>query len=256
MSACVLLHGFALGPSSWGSVPGFAPASVGHADAVDVEVASFEAEVDRLASRIEAETRGPRHLVGYSMGGRLGLGLLARHPRLFDSATLVSAHPGLRTEAERAARREADGRWAELLREAGVEAFASAFEAQPIFLTRARAPEARVLAQAKLRRSHTSEGLVRSLRCCGLGAMPCLEDALPEIATPVDLVVGVDDAKFLALARSMAERLPRARLCVIEDAGHDVPLERPDALLALLRPHVEGGALRGRDATDSKGARS
>jgi 2-succinyl-6-hydroxy-2,4-cyclohexadiene-1-carboxylate synthase len=238
VSGCVLLHGFALGPASWASFPGFAPASVGHADAAEVEVASFEAEVDRLASRIGAETRGPRHLVGYSMGARLGLGLLVRHPRLFVSATLVGAHPGLPTEEERAARREVDARFVALLRERGVEAFAEAFEAQPIFATRARAPEARRLAQAELRRSHPAEGLARSLLRCGLGAMPSFEGALPGIEAPVELVAGGEDAKFLALARAMAARLPRARVHVVEGAGHDVPLERPDALRERLRPHV------------------
>jgi 2-succinyl-6-hydroxy-2,4-cyclohexadiene-1-carboxylate synthase len=246
MSACVFLHGFALGPLSFDALRertrGFAPASVGHAEAADVDVPSFEAEVDRLAALIERETGGPRHLVGYSMGGRLGIGLLVRHPRLFGSATLISAHPGLSTEVERAARREADERWVALLRDEGVEAFAAAFEAQPIFETRARAPEASVSAQAKLRRSHSALGLVRSLRRCGLGAMPSFEPSLPGVDVPIDLVAGEDDAKFLALARNMAARLPRARLHVVPGAGHDVPLEREDALFPLLRPFEEGSS--------------
>ena len=51
---------------------------------------------------------------------------------------------------------------------------------------------------------------------------------------PVELVVGERDEKFRAIAERMAERLPDARLHVVEGAGHAVHLERPDAVAELL----------------------
>ncbi|MBC7171647.1 MAG: alpha/beta fold hydrolase, partial [Polyangiaceae bacterium] len=118
MSALVLLHGFTGAPESFDAVRAHlpsgivvhAPACLGHADARDVSVASFEDEVDRLASSIAAVTTPPRVLAGYSMGGRLALGLLARHSGLFEHAVIVSAHPGLEDASAREARRRDDAR--------------------------------------------------------------------------------------------------------------------------------------------------
>jgi pimeloyl-ACP methyl ester carboxylesterase len=47
-------------------------------------------------------------LVGYSMGGRLALYLAATYPKRFTRVVLESASPGLRTEEERAPRRQHD----------------------------------------------------------------------------------------------------------------------------------------------------
>src|SRR5262249_24349650 len=117
--AVVLLHGFT------GSARGLEPlasslaaerarveipALLGHGATDDAGVEGFEAEVDRLARHVRALGE-PSHLVGYSLGGRLAIGLLVRHPGLFTGATLVSAQPGLATERERLERRMADDRW-------------------------------------------------------------------------------------------------------------------------------------------------
>jgi pimeloyl-ACP methyl ester carboxylesterase len=52
---------------------------------------------------------------------------------------------------------------------------------------------------------------------------------------PVDLVTGEHDPKFTELARRIGERLPKARLSVIEGCGHAVHLERPADLVQVLR---------------------
>jgi 2-succinyl-6-hydroxy-2,4-cyclohexadiene-1-carboxylate synthase len=47
-------------------------------------------------------------------------------------------------------------------------------------------------------------------------------------------VTGEHDEKFTRLAREMGAHLPKARLSVIEGAGHAVHLERPADLAMLL----------------------
>ena len=58
-------------------------------------------------------------LVGYSMGGRLGLHALVDDPGLWSRAVLVSAHPGLFGEEERILRMARDAEWAALALTAG-----------------------------------------------------------------------------------------------------------------------------------------
>ena len=52
---------------------------------------------------------------------------------------------------------------------------------------------------------------------------------------PVLLVVGAEDARFAAVARDLAQRLPCARLAVVPDAGHAAHLENSRAFASIAR---------------------
>ncbi len=243
-----VLHGFTGSPHSFDGVVSrlgarvvSAPPLVGHgAPNKSPESTSFEQEVDRLAALFRAEA--PRwHLAGYSLGGRVALGLLVRHPTLFASATLVGAQPGLRTETERAERREADERLCRVLEERGVAAFVDEWQALPLFATQsALAPD--VLERQRAERlAHDPLELARSLRVTGLGVMPSYWDVLSRIAIPVTLVVGERDAKFSALAAEMSRHLAHACVESVAGAGHNVVLERPDIVSRCIAQHPGDG---------------
>lgn len=239
----VLIHGFTGSPASWDPIRRaldppdsriLALTALGHGGTPGPDnVAAFDDEVDRLAARISEGPDGA-HLVGYSMGGRLALGLLVRHPALFRSATLIGASPGLTDAAERAARSARDEKWARLLDEEGLDSFVAAWEALPLFGSQTGLPRDALEHQDRIRRSHHPAGLARSLRALGLARMPDYRPYLPQIDIPVRLVVGERDTKFRALAAEMAERLPRATVTVVPDAGHNVVLERPTEIADLL----------------------
>lgn len=245
MIPLALLHGFTGAPSSWDGVvaavrPEFrvAPPLWGHGAVALPAPGSFEAEVDRLAAVLRA--RAPRfHLAGYSLGGRLALGLLVRHPGLFQSATLIGAQPGLATEAERDARRDADARLCAILEGRGVAAFVDVWERLPLFASQNDAPETAVAAQRATRLSHTAAGLVASLRITGLGEMPPYWDALAAIVVPTTLMVGSLDGKFTAIAHDMASRMPRAAVHVVPGVGHNLLLEAEPAVTSVLRAALE-----------------
>ena len=133
MRRVVCLHGFTGAPESWDEVRAALPAGgrvecpslLGHDPGDTFTSPTFEAEVDRLARQLRGRASDPLlhssvdepwHLAGYSLGGRLALGLLAGHPSLFASATLIGTSPGLEGEDERRQRREADERRARLLK--------------------------------------------------------------------------------------------------------------------------------------------
>lgn len=266
----VLLHGFTGAPESWGEVlellnapdgrPADAPTgilalhAIGHDGTPGTAgVTTFEDELDRLAGELRARgVEDAAHLAGYSMGGRLALGLLVRHPDLFASATLIGASPGLpdRTEqgpperdpaAERRARADWDETWARLLEAEGLSTFVAAWEALPMFASQGELPPDSLKRQRRIRRAHDPRGLARSLRVIGLGRMPDYRPRLGEIDVPVRLVVGERDAKFRGLASEMAALIPRAEIVVVEGAGHNVVLERPDTVARLLREGMNEG---------------
>jgi 2-succinyl-6-hydroxy-2,4-cyclohexadiene-1-carboxylate synthase len=165
----------------------------------------------------------------------LALGLALRHPARVSRLTLVSGHPGLGSDAERTARRASDAAWCELLLTRGLPAFVDAWQAQPLWSTQAGLAEPVRAKKRSERLSHSTEGLVRSLRATGLAEMPCYAPQLAEIRVPVTLLAGEMDGKFCLIARAMASRLPHCRLDIVPGAGHDLVLERPELITRVIR---------------------
>lgn len=196
--------------------------------------ANLEAMREQLGAQVAGARGGEGELVlvGYSLGARVALGMVAEG--LADRAVLVSVNPGI-DDAERAGRRASDAAWAALLRERGVAEFAERWAAQPLFASQASAlvDEAARQRRRAQRLRQSAEALAQSLEQMGLAEMPDYRSRLPALATQLTLVVGAGDAKFRALAEQMAASagLP---LHVIAECGHDVPLEQPGALGALL----------------------
>lgn len=238
----LLLHGFTGGPESWDRVVALLgsarrvvrPALAGHAGG-PAAVADFDGVVDALASELRGRGLSGIHGVGYSMGGRLLLGLLRRHRRLFARATVIAAHPGLSSAAERRQRAEHDARWGRLLREQGIEAFVEAWERQPLFATQQRLPPAVLARQRQTRLAHDPFQLALALEGgLGLAQMPDHRPLLHDPPVPTELLVGEDDAKFITLARRLVAQAARVDLSTLENCGHNVPLEQPEPLVRLL----------------------
>jgi 2-succinyl-6-hydroxy-2,4-cyclohexadiene-1-carboxylate synthase len=239
----VLLHGFTGSPDSWAEIRRhlvddddvFTPPLIGHDGSPGrPDLRRFQDEVDRLADVILVRGLDRPHIAGYSLGGRVALGLLARHPGLFRGATLMGTSPGLADGPEREARARQDEEWARLLEAEGLPTFVAAWEALPLWGAQGAVSAKARADQRRIRLTHDPHGLATALRVVGLAAMPDYRPALAAIDVPVRVVAGGNDGKFLALAREMTERLPRGELRVVADAGHNVVLERPAEIARML----------------------
>jgi 2-succinyl-6-hydroxy-2,4-cyclohexadiene-1-carboxylate synthase len=212
-----------------------APMILGHGAATSAT--RFEDEVDRLAAVLGAGS--PPILLGYSFGGRLAMGLVARHPERWRGAIVVGAHPGLADERERAQRRHADRRWIDLLDAGDLEAFVTAWETQSIFTSqRTLDPERRARQRAE-RARHDPHALARAMEVLGLGAMPCWTDGLAAVPVPMVFLAGALDTKYVAIGAELAARVPALDLVVAPGAGHNVVLEAPDVVAAVVRDLAE-----------------
>lgn len=245
MSTVLCLHGFTGHPSAWDAVVKGLPPSVGilrpaltghDPDAWDPAAApsTFDDEVDRLARWISARTDEPVHLVGYSMGGRVGLGLLVRHRHLVHRATLIGCHPGLESDAERVERRAQDAALARRLDIEGLEAFVEFWQNVPLFATQRRLPAEVLDRQRRRRLAHRPEGLAWALRTLGPASMPNFWPRLGEFDLPVRLAVGEHDTKYRRIAERMARQLPRAHVEIVPGVGHNPILEAPGAVAQFL----------------------
>ncbi|MGE0784983.1 MAG: alpha/beta fold hydrolase [Sandaracinaceae bacterium] len=231
MSALLLLHGFTGAPSAWDPVlahvtaraPIVRPTLAGHG--LDpVPATTWDAEVERISRLLEVQDARDVHLAGYSMGGRFGWSLLARCARI-TSATLIGAHPGLTSEAERTERRARDREWSALLRDRGLDAFVDRWEDHPVFASQAELDEASLAEQRAVRRAHRAEGLADAMEAFGLAEMPRTDPAA--IRVPVTLLVGSRDEGQRHAAEVIGPALAQARLRAVSGAGHNLLLERP-----------------------------
>jgi 2-succinyl-6-hydroxy-2,4-cyclohexadiene-1-carboxylate synthase len=213
------LHGFLGSPEVWRTIvpDAHAVALPGHGGGLVRE--TWGANLDAVANAIDTCDV----VIGYSLGARVALGLVAtgRIPR----AVLISVNPGI-ADDERAARRGSDAAWAHMLRTQGLAPFLEAWEAQPLFATQVRAPLAEREARRARRLALDPEQLARSLEVMGLAEMP---DYRATIDARCTLIAGADDAKYIAIARSLS-----APLDVIADSGHDPTLEQPQQLARVL----------------------
>ncbi len=223
---CALIHGFAGSPAAWGDVIAAwslpdeprAIALPGHGGGP--VLATWD---DNLAAIADA-IRDCDVVVGYSLGARVALGLVASGRCAF--AVLIGVNPGI-ADTERDERRTFDAAWAHLLRTEGVAAFHERWIQQPLFATQARVAPEKLAARRARRLALDPDQLAQSLEVMGVAAMPDYWNVVPVHRDRLALIAGADDAKYVAISQG----LPCASLELIPGSGHDPTLEQP-ALLA------------------------
>ena len=247
--ALLLLHGFTGSAATWtthlDAWDGFTTVAVdllGHGDSdcpPDPRRYRMERCVEDMTALLDKLAIGHAAVLGYSMGGRIALHLALHAPDRLWALVLESASPGIEDAEEREKRVRADAALAESIERDGVAAFAGRWQAQPLFATQARLPDA---VREELRRQRLDNepgGLANSLRGVGAGEQAPVLDRMGEIHVPVLLLAGADDEKYCALARRMAALLPCARQEIVPEAGHAVHLEQPDAFDGAVRRFLE-----------------
>jgi 2-succinyl-6-hydroxy-2,4-cyclohexadiene-1-carboxylate synthase len=226
---CALLHGFAGDPACWDDVVAnwqlpeapLAIALPGHGGGPVLD--TWQDNLDSIAFAVS----GCDVVVGYSLGARVALGLVAAGQCAFG--VLIGCNPGI-ADTERAARRAFDATWTRILRTDGIAAFIDAWERQPLFATQVRAPARRRAERRARRLALDPEQLAQSLEAMGLAAMPDYWSAIPAHRDRLALVVGADDTKYVAIAQSLPAKIHE----VIADSGHDPTLEQPEMLAAVI----------------------
>jgi pimeloyl-ACP methyl ester carboxylesterase len=213
----------------------------------DVRFASLLALTDG-AMRDEALARAARLvqdgdvLVGYSMGARVVLALLADETvaARVRHALIVSGSPGLESDAERAARAQLESEWAEALR-ADARGFVDRWSESALFAPLLKTEAGRL--QLAHRRALADDPLLgptwgarwaHATETFGQASSRPMWSALSHIHTPTWWITGALDARYGELAARAARLMPRAGHVVIDGCGHALLLEAPEAIASIL----------------------
>lgn len=153
------------------------------------------------------------HLIGYSMGGRIAMAYAQKNPQQVASLTVMSTHPGLKTEEEKAARLKSDYEWAELLFTLPIDEFLFRWYNQAIF--KPFRPD------LTMRKRQNIPDLAAAFIHFSLAKQPFYE---------IDEgLVGERDEKFRALYKNPV---------LIPEAGHMVHLENPAFVAKIIEKRV------------------
>jgi len=194
----------------------------------DVQAVNGYGEADSLGAMAEfviENAPGRFALAGHSMGGRVALEVFRRVPERVERLALISTGVHLPRSAK-----EAEGRFALLERgvEQGMDALIDAWLPPMVWEPNRLIPGlmddmAAMCADMGL---DTYERQIRALL-----ARPEVESLLPTIQCPTLVATGAHDSWAPpAQHESIAAAVAGSRLVIIPDAGHMVPLERPQAM--------------------------
>ncbi|HTU36367.1 MAG TPA: alpha/beta fold hydrolase [Acidimicrobiales bacterium] len=236
----VLVHGFTQTGRLWGrfgdilagSHSLLAPDLPGHAGADAVR-----ANLEQTAGLVADATRAaigdePCDLLGYSLGARVALHVVATTSLAVRHLVLVGGTAGIEDDGARDQRRRADEAMADDLEASGdVDAFLERWLSTPMFRRLAAMDED----GRDERRRNSAAGLASSLRLCGTGTQDPLWDRLPSVPTPLLAIAGADDSRFAAHAARMAALAPRGAATLLPGGGHAAHLAQPEQAARLVR---------------------
>jgi pimeloyl-ACP methyl ester carboxylesterase len=159
---------------------------------------------------------------GLSLGGYMSLAFYRTHPERVRALLIIDTGPGFRKD-------DARETWNKRAHDTG-----DRFDREGLS---ALTSDSRKCSNVSHR---DASGLAHAAR----GMLPQRDgrviESLPDIKVPSLVVVGADDAPFLAASDYMAAKIPGAKKVVIPAAGHIVNIDQPQAFIGAVMPFLDG----------------
>ena len=159
---------------------------------------------------------------GLSLGGYMSLAFYRAHPERVRALLIIDTGPGFRKDDARDA-------WNKRALDT-----AERFEREGLAMLKSASHERAMVSH------RDASGLARAARGMLTQRDARVIELLPEIKVPSLVVVGADDAPFLAASDYMAAKIPGAKKVVISAAGHAVNIDQPQAFIEAVVPFLDG----------------
>ncbi|HUJ02686.1 MAG TPA: alpha/beta fold hydrolase [Rhizomicrobium sp.] len=191
----------------------------GHGDSdypEDPSQYSEEHTVADMAALLDAVGAKQAVIGGLSLGGYMSLAFHLAHPERTKALLIIDTGPGFRKDEARAG-------WNATARKT-----AERFEREGLASLEGGSAERRIA------RHRNAKGLALAARGMLAQRDARVIDSLATIKVPSLVVVGANDAPFLAASDYMAAKIPGAEKIVIPDAGHAANIDNPEAFNAAI----------------------
>ncbi|WP_375413667.1 alpha/beta fold hydrolase [uncultured Bradyrhizobium sp.] len=158
---------------------------------------------------------------GLSLGGYMSLAFVRAHPQRVRALLIIDTGPGFKKDDARDA-------WNKRAFETGER-----FEREGLGVLKSLSRERSGVVH------RDASGLARAARGMLTQHDARVIESLPQIKVPALVVVGADDAPFLAASDYMAAKIPGAQKVVIPAAGHAVNIDQPQAFIDAVLPFLD-----------------
>src|SRR6266576_6388178 len=194
----------------------------GQSDYPDDPQAYSEAlTVADMAALLDEVGAGSAIVGGLSLGGYMSLAFYRAHPERVRALLIIDTGPGFKNDDARDA-------WNKRAHETG-----DRFEHEGLAVLQS-------LSRERSSVSHRdASGLARAARGMLTQRDARVIESLPNIKVPSLVVVGADDAPFLAASDYMAAKIPGAQKAVIPAAGHAANIDQPQAFIDAVLPFID-----------------
>ncbi len=182
-------------------------------------------------------SKEPRVLLGYSLGGRLAMHLLLAQPHFWSAAILVSANPGTANVVERAARKEIDFKWAQKFLKSDWKKIISEWGDQDIFKVKNSAQDAIVLKREE--KDFDRKALAEALLNWSIAKQDDLAVKMMNLKIPVLWLAGEEDEKYCDLLCGFPQVAASHRFHKVKQASHRAPWDNPTEFTRLVTAFLE-----------------
>jgi len=195
----------------------------GQSDYPDDPSAYSEAHTVADMAALLDEVGARRAIVGgLSLGGYMSLAFYRVHPERVSALLIIDTGPGFKKDDARAA-------WNRRAHDTG-----DRFEREGLAVLKSASRERSTVSHRE------ASGLAHAARGMLTQRDARVIESLSDIKVPALVVVGADDAPFLAASDYMAAKIPGARKLVIPAAGHAVNIDQPQAFIDAVLPFLDG----------------
>ncbi len=193
----------------------------------NVTIDTYAEDIVRLLDVLEIERAV---LAGLSMGGYILFAFWRRYPERVRGLVLLNTRAGADTEVARAQRFET----IQKVRQQGLGPLIDDMVPKLLSPVTRRGKPHVVRKLTDIMRGASVEGVTAALQA--MAHRPDSRPLLESINVPTLIIAGRDDAVVpVGEAEEMALAIPRARLHVIDQAGHLAPMERPRTTSRLIQ---------------------
>lgn len=183
-----------------------------------------------FCDKVQKQSGGYRQiLIGYSLGGRLGLHALISNPKLWGAAVLVGAGVGLEDPEFRQRRIVQDEQLARRFEEEPWDVLLSEWDKKKVF-------GGRPASSVRREEDFSKSAIARLLRNFSLGRQEELSQKLAEIKdVPILYLSGEEDVKFGKVGGELSSRVPSLSHIQVPGACHRVPWESPEVFVSIVQ---------------------
>jgi len=194
----------------------------GQSDYPDDPAAYSEAlTVADIAALLDQVGAASAIIGGLSLGGYMSLAFYRAHPERVRALLIIDTGPGFKKDDARDAWNQRAHDTAERYKREGLAVL-------------------QTLSRERSSVSHrNASGLAHAARGMLTQRDARVIESLPAITVPALVIVGADDAPFLAASDYMATKIPGAKKAIIPAAGHAVNIDQPQAFLEAVLPFLD-----------------